>query len=124
MSASKLKNSQYPLKEVDMALNYLKVDQENYIPQDSFRDETMDQLQKFGLVEKLQNGTYAITDLGVYARQLGAFKYMEMKKSEDFFSDYSPARYESQKKLIKTSFLIALFLLLILFIAFKEDFIS
>lgn len=114
----------YPVKEVDMALNYLKVDQENSIPQDSFRDETMDQLQKFGLVEKLQNGTYAITDRGIYARQLGAFKYIEMKKSEDFFSDYSPERYENQKKLIQTSFYIALVLLLILFITLREDFIN
>lgn len=124
MSSFDSKSSKYPLKEVDMALNYLKADQENSIPQDSFRDETMNQLQKFGLVEKLSNGSYAITDRGIYARQLGAFKYIEMKKSEDFFSDYSPARYESQKKLIQTSFLIILFLLLVLFITFKEDFFN
>ncbi len=124
MSLSGSKPSKYPLKEVDMALNYLKVDQENSIPQDSFRDETMNQLQKFGLVERLQNGKYAITDKGIYARQLGAFKYIEMKKSEDFFSDYSPKRYESQKKLIQTSFFLALVLLLILFVALKDDFIS
>ena len=123
MSPSDTKPNTYPLKEVDMALNYLKVDQENSIPQDSFRDETMNQLQKFGLVERLSNGTYAITDRGIYARQLGAFNYIEMKKSEEFFSDYSPERYESQKKLIETSFLIALVLLLILFIAMKEDFL-
>lgn len=124
MSPSDSKPSKYPLKEVDMALNYLKVDQENSIPQDSFRDETMNQLQKFGLVERLPNGSYAITDRGIYARQLGAFKYIEMKRSEDFFSDYSPERYESQKRLIQTSFLVALVLLLILFVAMKEDFIS
>lgn len=114
----------YAAKEVDMALLYLKAGKENPIPQDSFREETLDQLEQYDLVKKLANGNYLITKQGIYARQLGAFKYMELKKSEDFFSDYSPAMYNSKKRIIRTSYLVALILLLGLFIVFKEDFFS
>ncbi len=110
------------VKEVDMALLYLKEEKENPIPQDSFREETLRELEKFGLVKKLSNGNYLITTKGVYARQMGAFRYMEMKKSEDFFSDYSPARYENRKTQIQSTFLLALVILLVLFVTFKEDF--
>lgn len=105
-----------------MALLYLKEERENAIPQDSFREETLKQLEKFDLVKKLNNGNYLITTKGIYARQMGAFRYMEMKKSEDFFSDYSPARYETKKNQIQTTFLLALVILLVLFVTFKEDF--
>lgn len=124
MSSPQTLSIGYAAKEVDMALLYLKAGKENPIPQDSFREETLDQLESFHLVKKMTNGNYLITKQGLYARQLGAFKYMEMKKSEDFFSDYSPDRYNNKKKLIRTSYLVALILLLGLFMVFKEDFFS
>lgn len=114
----------YAAKEVDMALLYIKAGKENSIPQDSFREETLDQLESFDLIKKLPNGNYSITEEGLYARQLGAFKYMEMKKAEKFFGNYSPGTYNNKKKLISTSYLIALLLLLGLFMVLKNDFFS
>lgn len=115
-------NSSFAVKEVDMALLYIKEEKENSIPQDSFREETLNQLEKYDLVKKLPNDNYIITKKGIYARQMGAFRYMEMKRAENFFSDYSSEKYENKKDQIQATFLLALVLLLILLVTFKEDF--
>src|SRR5690606_39367780 len=79
----------YGVKEIDLALKYMKEEKENTIPQDSFSNTTLDELEKFKLVRKLSNGKYVITEKGSHAKQLGAFRYIEMKKSENYFSDFS-----------------------------------
>ncbi len=112
----------YGVKEIDLALKYMKEEQENYIPQDSFSTKTLNELEKYKLIEKLPNGKYIITKKGSYAKQLGAFRYIEMKKSEIYFSDFSVEKYNENKRLIDTAFLLALGIILILFIIMKDDF--
>lgn len=114
----------YGVKEIDLALKYMKEEKENVIPQDSFSNSTLNELEKFKLVEKLPNGKYIITEKGSYAKQLGAFRYIEMKKSENYFSDFSTEKYNDNKRLIDTTYLLVLGLLLILFIILKDDFFS
>lgn len=109
---------------MDMALRYIKEDQENFIPQDSFQEETLDELESFGLIRKIPNQNYILTDKGKDARQLGAYNYLQMKKAENYFLNYSPEKYTRKKKQIETSFLFALALILILFVIFREDFFS
>lgn len=115
-------NTRFAIKEVDMALLFIKENRENSIPQDSFRNETLEELETFGLIKKLPNNKYIITTKGTYARQMGAFKYIEMKKSELFFSDYSAKKYEIKKSQIQATFALALMFLIILFVTFKDDF--
>lgn len=105
-----------------MALRYIREERENVIPQDSFREDTLNELEDFNLIKKLPNGTYTITEQGLYARKMGAYQYIEMKKSEKFFSDYSPEKYNSKKKLIDVTFMVSLLLLIILFFTYREDF--
>jgi len=114
----------YGVKEIDLALKYMKEEKENTIPQDSFSNTTLDELEKFKLVRKLSNGKYVITEKGSYAKQLGAFRYIEMKKSENYFSDFSQEKYNDNKRLIDITFVVALGVLLILFIVMKDDFFS
>jgi len=114
----------YGVKEIDLALKYMKEEKENAIPQDSFSNSTLDELEKFKLVKKLSNGKYVITEKGSYAKQLGAFRYIEMKKSENYFSNFSQEKFNDNKRLIDTTFVIALGVLLILFIIMKDDFFS
>lgn len=114
----------YGVKEIDLALKYMKEEKENVIPQDSFSKATLNELEKFKLIEKLSNGKYVITEKGKYAKQLGAFRYIEMKKSETYFSDFSVEKYNDNKRLIDTAFIIALGVLLLLFIIMKDDFFS
>lgn len=114
----------YGVKEIDLALKYMKEEKENIIPQDSFSSATLAELEKFKLIEKLPNGKYVITEKGSYAKQLGAFRYIEMKKSENYFSDFSAERYNENKRLIDTAFFLVLGILLILFIVMKDDFFS
>lgn len=121
MSSHQFPNSNFAVKEVDMALLYIKEEKENSIPQDSFREETLNQLEKYDLIKKLPNDNYIITKKGIYARQMGAFRYIEMERSENFFSDYSPEKYEHKKIQIQATFLLALVLLIILLVTFKED---
>lgn len=115
---------EYGVKEIDLALKYMKEEKENSIPQDSFSDSTIKELEKFNLIEKLPNGKYKITEKGSYAKKLGAFRYIEMKKSETYFSDFSTEKFNENKKLIDTIFILALGALLVLFIIMKEDFFS
>ncbi len=115
-------NTRFAVKEVDMALRYIKEEKENSIPQDSFRKETLNELEKYDLIKQLSNNKYVITPKGIYARKMGAFIYIEMKRSENFFSDYSIEKYEHKKHQIQATFILALVLLLILFVTFKEDF--
>lgn len=115
---------EYGVKEIDLALKYMKEEKENVIPQDSFSNATMEELEKFSLIKKLPNGKYIITEKGSYAKQLGAFRYIEMKKSENYFSDFSTEKYNENKRLIDITFLLALGVLLILFIIMKEDFFT
>lgn len=115
-------NTRFAVKEVDMALLFIKEERENSIPQDSFRNETLQELEKFDLIKKLPNNKYIITKKGTYARQMGAFRYMEMKRSENFFSDYSEEKYETKKNQIQATFALAIMLLIILFVTFKDDF--
>lgn len=114
--------SLFAVKEIDMALRYIREDRQNSIPQDSFREDTLQELEDFELIKKLPNGTYSITKQGLYARQMGAHAYIEMKKSEKLFSDYPPEKYNKKKKLIDLTFMVSLLLLIILFITYKEDF--
>lgn len=115
-------NIRFAVKEVDMALLFIKEEKENSIPQDSFRQETLEELEKFDLIKKLPNNKYIITPKGTYARQMGAYRYMEMKRSENFFSDYSAEKHKNKKNQIQATFALALMLLIILFVTFKEDF--
>ncbi|CAN5158596.1 hypothetical protein BH23BAC2_BH23BAC2_23430 [soil metagenome] len=112
----------YGVKEIDLALNYIKEEKENSIPQDSFQEATLIELEKYKLIERRPNGKYVITEKGSYAKQLGAFRYIEMKKSENYFSNYSTQKYNDNKKLIDYAFLLAMMLLLILFVFMKDDF--
>ena len=114
----------YGVKEIDLALKFMKEERENVIPQDSFSDSTLDELEKFKLIKKLSNGKYILTEKGAYAKQLGAFRYIEMKKSENYFSDFSEEKYNDNKRLIDITFVIALGVLLILFIIMKDDFFN
>lgn len=114
----------YGVKEIDLALKYMKEERENEIPQDSFSNTTLNELEKFKLVEKLPNGKYIVTERGSYAKQLGAFRYIEMKKSENYFSDFSLEQYNENKRIIDTIFLLALGIILILFIVMKDDFFN
>ena len=115
---------EYGVKEIDLALRFMKEKKENVIPQDSFSTSTLDELEKYKLINKLENGKYVITEKGSYAKQLGAFRYIEMKKSEIYFSDYSPEKYNDNKRLIDVTFILALGLILILFIVMREDFFT
>jgi len=115
---------EYGVKEIDLALRFMKEKKENVIPQDSFSTSTLDELEKYKLITKLENGKYVITEKGSYAKQLGAFRYIEMKKSENYFSDYSPEKYSDNKRLIDVTFILALGLILILFIVMREDFFT
>lgn len=114
----------FGVKEVDMALRYIKEDQENYIPHDSFQEETLNELESFALIRKLPNHNYVLTQKGKDARQLGAYNYIKMKKAENYFLNYTPEKHTKKKKLIETSFIIALVFILILFVVFREDFFS
>lgn len=114
----------FGVKEVDMALRYIKEDQENYIPHDSFQEETLNELESFGLIRKLPNHNYVLTQKGKDARQLGAYNYIKMKKAENYFLNYTPEKHSRKKKLIETSFIIALVFILILFVVFRDDFFS
>lgn len=114
----------YGVKEIDLALKYMKEEKENSIPQDSFSNATLAELEKYKLIEKLSNGKYVITEKGSYAKQLGAFRYIEMKKSENYFLDFSAEKYNDNKRLIDITFILALGILLFLFIIMKEDFFT
>ena len=102
----------------------MKEEKENIIPQDSFSNATLDELENYKLIRKLENGKYVITEKGSYAKQLGAFRYIEMKKSEKYFSNFSTEKYNDNKRLIDITFLLALGVLLILFIVMREDFFA
>ncbi|UJH92145.1 hypothetical protein LZ575_06075 [Antarcticibacterium sp. 1MA-6-2] len=122
MTAPQTGTSLFAIKEIDMALRYIREERENVIPQDSFREDMLNELEDFNLIKKLSNGTYIITEQGLYARKMGAHQYIEMKKSEEFFSNYSPEKYNSKKKLIDVTFMVSLLLLIILLFSYREDF--
>ena len=102
------------VKEIDLALRYMKEGRENPIPQDSFREATLKELEDFGLIERLSNGCYLITSKGTYAKQMGAYNYIELKRTERFFLKTSRFQLSSKRKFIATA--LALFLLLVLII--------
>ena len=104
------------VKEVDLALKYMKEGQENPIPQDSFREATLKELEDFGLIERLHNGCYLITEKGTYAKQMGAYEYMELKRTEDYFLNAPKVRFNTRSKFIETAFVLFLLLVLIILV--------
>ena len=104
------------VKEVDLALKYMKEGRENPIPQDSFREATLKELEDFGLINRLPNGSYLITEKGIYARQMGAFEYMEMKRTEKFFLESPKVQFNTKSKFIETAFVLFLLLVLIILV--------
>ena len=104
------------VKEVDLALKYLKEGKENQIPQDSFRESTLKELEDFGLAERLSNGCYLITEKGKFAKQMGAFNYMEMKRTEQFFLTTPKIQFNTKSKFIETAFVLFLLLVLIILV--------
>ncbi|QED37860.1 hypothetical protein FK178_09045 [Antarcticibacterium arcticum] len=106
------------VKEIDLALKYMKDGRENLIPQDSFREATLMELEEFGLVEKLPNGNYLITDKGLYAKRIGAFEYIKMKRTEDYFLNSPKIGFNTKNKFIETAFVLFLLLILVILVTF------
>lgn len=104
------------VKEVDLALKYMKEDKENPIPQDSFRESTLKELEEFGLIERLPNGCYLITDEGTYAKKMGAYEYMELKRTEEYFLKSPKIRFNTRSNFIETAFVLFLLLVLIILV--------
>tara|TARA_R100000935_G_C2739670_1_gene125354 strand:+ start:101 stop:457 length:357 start_codon:yes stop_codon:yes gene_type:complete len=104
------------VKEIDLALKYMKEDRENPIPPDSFRDATLIELQEFGLVEKLSNGNYLLTDRGMYAKKMGAYDYIQMKRTEEYFLNSPKVGFNTKNKFIETAFVLFLLLILIILV--------
>lgn len=104
------------VKEIDLALKYMKDGRENPIPPDSFRDATLRELQEYDLVEKLPNGNYLITDRGMDAKKMGAYDYIKMKRNEEYFLNSPKLGFNTKNKFIETAFVLFLLLVLIILV--------